>query len=146
MLQTSPDNRTTDNRTTDNRASDSRSIGELLGDLTREVSALVRDEVNLAKTELSQKAANMGKHLGGIAIGGVLALVGLWALVYALIVALRNVMPEWAASLLVGVVVIGIGGALVMKGVNALKAENLAPQQTIETLKEDAQWAKQQIK
>jgi hypothetical protein len=141
MLQTSPDN-----RTTDNRASDSRSIGELLGDLTREVSALVRDEVNLAKTELSQKAAGVTRHLGGIAIGGVLTLTGLWALVYALIVALRNVMPEWAASLLVGAIVIGIGGALVMKGINALKAENLAPQQTIETLKEDAQWAKQQIK
>lgn len=136
MLQTS----------SDNRAQDTRSIGELLGDLTREVGNLVRDEVNLAKTELSQKAAGVGSHLGGIAVGGVLALVGLWSLVYALIVALRNVMPEWAASLLVGVVVIGIGGALVMKGVNALKAENLAPQQTIETLKEDAQWAKQQIK
>jgi len=136
MLQTSPDNRTPD----------SRSIGELLSDLTREVSALVRDEVNLAKTELSQKAAGVTKHLGGIAIGGVLALTGLWALQYALITALAEVMPLWAASLLVGVIVIGVGGALVMKGVNALKAENLAPQQTIETLKEDAQWAKQQIK
>lgn len=128
------------------QSQDTRSVGELLGDLTREIGALVRDEVTLAKSELTQKATEAGKHIGGIAVGGVLTLVGLTAVQYAAIVALDLILPLWAAALIVGVIVIAIGGSLVMKGISALKNQDLTPRQTIETLKEDAQWAKQQVK
>lgn len=125
---------------------DTRSIGELIGDLTREIGTLVRDEVQLAKTELTEKAAHVGKQAGAIAIGGALAFAGLLALLYAAIAVLARVMPEWAAALLVGVVVIAVGAALAIKGINGLKSGDLIPRQTINTLKEDAQWAKQQVK
>jgi hypothetical protein len=125
---------------------DTRSIGELFSDLTREIGTLVRDEVNLAKSELTEKATQAGKQAGAIAIGGVLAFAGLLALQYAAIVALAGAMPLWAAALIVGVIVMGIGGALAFKGINALKHQDLTPHETINTLKEDARWAKQQVK
>jgi protein-S-isoprenylcysteine O-methyltransferase Ste14 len=125
---------------------DSRSIGELLADLMREISTLVREEVSLAKSEMSQKAALVGKDVGMMAVGGVLAFAGYLAVQDAAVLALSNVMPVWAASLVVGLVVIAIAAAIAIKGLNSLKRQNLAPQQTVETLKEDVQWAKQQVK
>lgn len=126
--------------------SDDRSIGELFADLTREVSTLVREEVNLAKAEITQKATSSLKNIAFIVIGGVFAFAGYLAIQDAIVAALARVMPLWAASLLVGLVVIGVATALVLKGVNALKNQDLVPHRTVETLKEDAQWAKQQMK
>lgn len=127
---------------------DSRSIGELLSDLMREISTLVRDEVNLAKSEMSQKAAVVGKDVGMMAAGGVLAFGGYLALIAAIILALVKLagMAPWIAALVTALVFIGIGAAIAMSALNSLKKQSLAPQQTIETLKEDAQWAKQQVK
>jgi len=127
------------------QAQDDRSLGELISDLTREMGTLVRDEVNLAKAEMTQKAGEAGKNVGFIAAGGIFALAGLMKLLDAAIAALATVMPVWAAALIVGLVVMAIAGALVMKGINALKHQDMAPRQTMETLKEDAQWAKRQM-
>jgi len=125
---------------------DERSLGELFGDLARETSVLVRQEVQLAKTEMTQKASAVGKDIGFLAVGGAVAYAGLLALVATLIIILGTVgLPWWLASLIVGVVVAGIGYFLVQKGLAALKHESLAPQQTIQTLKEDRQWAKEQM-
>jgi len=125
---------------------DERSLGELFGDLARETSVLVRQEVQLAKTEMTQKASAVGKDIGFLAVGGAVAYAGLLALVATLIIILGTVgLPWWLASLIVGVVVAGIGYFLVQKGLTALKHESLAPQQTIQTLKEDRQWAKEQM-
>ena len=125
---------------------DTRSVGELLSDLTRDIGALVRDEVTLAKSEITQKAAQAGKNIAGIAVGGVLAFAGFLAVEGAAIAALAKVMPLWAAALIVGVIVLVVAVMLIMNGVAALKEQDLTPRQTIETLKEDAQWAKQQVK
>jgi uncharacterized membrane protein len=124
---------------------DTRSLGELFGDLTREVGNLVRDEVALAKTEMTEKATKAGKNIAFISVGGMLAFAGLLVVLAAIVLALSNVMPDWAAALLVGAVVLAIAGVLIMKGISAFKNASLAPQQTIQTLKEDAQWAKQQL-
>jgi len=62
------------------------------------------------------------------------------------IIVLANFMPWWLSALLVGIVVAAIGYALVQRGMSALKKENLAPRQTMETLKEDTEWAKDQIR
>ena len=122
------------------------SLGELFADLSRETSTLVRQEVELAKTEMTQKASRVGKDIGFMAVGGALAYAGLLALLAALVIGLATLgVPWWLSALLVGVVVVGIGYALIQKGLQALKRENLAPKQTIETLKEDAEWAKQQM-
>jgi len=122
-------------------------VGELLGDLMHETNTLVRQEITLAKNEMIQKASQAGRQVASLAIGGAVAYAGLLAIIAAIILLLihANVTP-WVAALLVGIVVTAIGGAMVMKGVNALKHADMAPRQTIETLKEDAQWAKDQTK
>jgi hypothetical protein len=118
--------------------SEERSLGELLGDLSTEITTLVRQEMTLAKTEISQKAARVGKDVGFLAAGGLVAYAGLLTLIAALVIILAEVgMPWWASALLVGLAVAGLGGFFVMKGLNNLKQEDLVPRQTIESLKED---------
>ena len=130
-----------------NTQSQDRSLGELFAELSRETSELVRHEVTLAKAELSQKAARVGKDVGFISMGGALAYAGLLTLVAALVIGLAQAGLEWwVAALVVGIVVTIIGYVSTQKGLSALKTEQVAPTQTIDTLKENAQWAKGQIK
>jgi len=122
---------------------DNRSLGELFGDLAQDTATLVRQEVELAKTEMTQKATRVGKDIGFLLAGGAVAYAGFLAILAAIAIGLGQLgLPWWIAALLVGLVVAGIGGFLVMRGMSALRQETAAPQQTIETLKEDAEWAK----
>lgn len=124
---------------------DDRSLGELFSELTQETRTLVRREVQLAKAEMSQKVSRVGKDVGFLAAGGAVAYAGLLAIVAAMIFVLAEIGLElWLSALLVGIVVAAIGYFLVRKGLDALKREELAPQQTVETLKEDKEWAKDQ--
>jgi uncharacterized membrane protein YqjE len=125
---------------------DERSLGELFADLSRETSNLVRQEVTLAKVELSTKASKVGKDVAFIGLGAAIAYAGLLAILAAVIILLAYFLPNWLAALIVGVVVAAIGGVLVQKGLDALKQESLAPQETIQTMKENAQWAKEQTR
>jgi hypothetical protein len=124
---------------------DEPSLGELFADLARNTTTLVRQEVELAKTEMSQKAARVGKDVAFLAIGGAVLYAGFLALLAALIVGLGQLgLPWWLAALLVGLVVAAVGGFLIQQGLTALRREDLTPRQTIATLKEDAEWAKEQ--
>ncbi len=126
---------------------DDRSLGELFADLAKESSVLVRQEVALAKAEMTQKAGQVGKDIGFLAVGGLVLYAGLLAIIAAIIIVLGTIgVPWWLAALVVGVIVAGVGYFLVQRGMQALKKENLAPKQTIETLKEDAEWAKEQVR
>ncbi len=125
---------------------DDRSLGELFAELTKETTTLVRQEVQLAKTEMSQKASEAGKDVGFLGAGGALAYAGLLAIIAGIILALGEIIPLWASALLVGLVVAAIGYFLVRKGINALKQVKPVPEQTIQTLKEDKEWAKDQTK
>lgn len=129
------------------RGAADRSLGELFGELTRETSTLVRQEVALAKTELTQKATKVGKDLGFLAAGGAVAYAGFLALIAAVIYFLAEVvhLPLWIAALIVGIVVAGIGYVLVRKGLDALQQEDLTPRETMRSLQEDAEWAKEQV-
>jgi len=119
------------------------SLGELFAALLKDTSTLVRQEITLAKAELGEKISTIGRNVGLLAAGGAVAYAGLLALLAAVISLLAHAgMEWWAASLLVGVVVTAVGGLLVSKGLNALKHEDLAPRQTLETLREDTQWIK----
>ena len=126
-------------------AKDDRSLGELFSELSRQLSTLFRQEVALAKAEMKQKGTEAGKDIGMMAAGGALAYAGLLALIAAAIIALANVIPWWASALIVGVVVLGIGAVLIQTGMSALKESGIAPTQTIESVKEDAEWAKKQL-
>lgn len=124
---------------------DNRSLGDLFTDLTHETTVLVRQEVQLAKTEMSQKAAEVGKDVGFLVAGGAILYAGLLALIATIIIALAYAMPWWLSALIVAIVVLAIGGFLVQRGLANLKQTSLAPTQTLDTLKEDATWTKDQI-
>lgn len=123
---------------------DERSLGELFAELSRETSTLVRQEVNLAKTEMTQKAREVGKDAGFMAAGGAVAYAGLLVLLAALVLLIGIWIPMWISALIVGVVVAGIGAFLVLRGRDRLMHTSMAPQQTVETLKENVTWAKEQ--
>jgi hypothetical protein len=123
---------------------DDRSLGELFSELAQDTSTLVRKEVQLAKTEMSQKASRVGKDVGFLAAGAALAYAGLLAVLAGVIVLVGQVIPMWLSAFLVGLVVAAVGYFLLRRGLDALKREDLAPRQTIQTLKEDGQWAKDQ--
>jgi hypothetical protein len=103
----------------------------------------VRQEVALAKAELSDKAARVGKDIGFISIGGALVYAGLLTLVAALVLGLATAGIEWwVSALIVGTVVTTAGYVSTQKGLAALRRERMIPTETIDTLKENAQWAK----
>lgn len=124
---------------------DERSLGDLFGDLARDTGVLVRQEVHLATTEMTQKATRVGKNIGFLVAGGAVAYAGFLALLAAVIIGLGQLgLPWWVAALFVGLIVAGIGGFLVQRGLSALKETDLVPRQTLDTLKEDAAWVKEQ--
>jgi uncharacterized membrane protein YqjE len=123
---------------------ENKPLGDLFGDLASEMSNLVRQEVALARVEISQKAKYAG--IGYLVVGGAVAYAALLAVLAAVIMLLDKVMPAWGAALLVGVVVAAIGWLLVGKAMSALQRMEVTPRETVETLKEDAAWMKQQIK
>jgi len=126
---------------------DERSLGELFADLARESSTLIRQEVELAKVELTDKTSRLGKDLGFLAIGGAIAYAGFLGIMAAIIIVLAAAgLPWWLAALLVGLALAGGGYLLIQRGLKAMRQEDLAPRQTIESLKESTQWAKEQVK
>ncbi len=125
---------------------DERSLGDLFSDLSRETTTLVRQEVQLAKAELTQSATEAARGVGMLAAGGAVAYAGLLFLLLAIVFGLIEAgWDAWLSALVVGLVVVAIGAVLVLRARESLKPANLAPQKTVETLKEDAAWAKEQI-
>ena len=121
------------------------STAELIGDLYRGTSNLLRLEIELAKTELSQKASRVGKNVGFLAAGGLIAYAGFLALLGTIIAILSAIgLPVWLSALIVSVIVLAVGGFLVYKGLKTLQQEQLAPQRTLDTLREDQEWLKDQ--
>src|SRR5215207_1078998 len=109
-----------------------RSLGELFADLARETSTLVRQEVTLARTEMTEKVTQVGRDGGKIGIGGAIAYAGFLAIVAALILGLGQLVPLWLSALIVGLVVAGVGYAVLQSGLSALKHANLTPNETIQ--------------
>jgi drug/metabolite transporter (DMT)-like permease len=133
-------------RMNENRALENKPLGDLFSDLAGAMSELLRKEVALAKLEVAQKAKYVGKNVGYLVIGGAVAYAAMLAVLAAIVMLLDKVMPNWGAALLVGIVVGAVGWLLISKARAALQATDVTPQQTVETLKEDAAWVKQQIK
>jgi hypothetical protein len=128
------------------QTNDERSLGDLFGDLARDMGTLVSQEMTLARTELTDKASRVGKDVAVLAAGGLVAYAGLLAIIAAAIVLLADLgVPLWVSALIVGVVVAVVGYLLVQRGISALKRQDLTPHQTIQSIKEDTQWAKEQI-
>lgn len=124
---------------------DERTLGELLSELSRETSVLVRKEVELATTEMTAKARTAGGHVALAATGGALAHAALLVLLAAFVVGLTQLgVAAWLAALIVAVVVGAVGYMLINKGVSALRATRVVPTHTVQSLKEDAKWTTRQ--
>ena len=123
------------------------STGELVKQLTQQTSNLVRQEVDLAKAEMTEKGKKTGVGAGILGGSGIAALFGLAALTTAAIAALSEAIDLWAAALIVAAVYMAVAGVLALTGRNRLQeAAPMAPEQTIETMKEDVEWARNQAK
>jgi hypothetical protein len=123
-----------------------RSIGELFGQLSQDMTLLVRQEIQLARTEMSEKLSRFTTNLVSVLSGGFVAYLGGLALVAALILAIRDLANISLAlsALIVGAVLAIVGYVMLQKGVKELKRVDLAPRRTVESLKDDVQWAKEQ--
>ena len=130
-----------------------QSLGALIRSLTREISLLFHQEVELAKTEMSEKASVMGHSVGAIALGGAIALLGGLALLLAVIAGLGALLDTflptgvavWLSPLLVGAALSFYGYSRIQTALTTLRHEGLVPKQTTQTLQENTQWLKAKI-
>jgi len=130
-----------------------RSIGELFGQLTQDMTLLVRQEVQLARTEMTEKLSRLTTNLISVGAGGFVAYLGGLALMAALILALRdlaNISLAWSAFIVGGILAI-VGYVMLQRGMKELKSAELAPRRSVEnikddvqSIKDDVQWAKEQ--
>jgi hypothetical protein len=135
-------------------AQDARSVGDLVKELAAEGRTLVRDEIALAKTELSEKAGVFQRNLASIAIGAALLLAAVLLLVEAVNRGLTVLLEGWVgletavwlAPLVLALLIGMIGWSMLRKGAGAIRTEGVTPHQTVETLKEDKRWAERKVK
>jgi Putative Actinobacterial Holin-X, holin superfamily III len=122
-----------------------RPAAELMKELASQTSTLVRQELDLAKAEMAQKGKQAGLGVGMFGGAGIIGFVAFLALTACFIAALATGMDVWLAALIVAVVYAAIAGALAFAGRSRVKeATPPVPEQTVETLKEDVEWAKSQ--
>jgi hypothetical protein len=122
-----------------------RPLGEVAQDLTRDLSLLVRQEVELAKSEMAQKGRVAAPGLGMIGGAGVAGLMAAGALTAFLILTLSIALDGWLSALIVGAALAGAAYVLAKRGKERVEgAGSPLPEQTIETVKEDVEWAKTQ--
>lgn len=118
------------------------SIGELIGNISNDLSQLFRQEVELAKVELKQEAAKAGKAAGMLSAAAFAGYLTVVLLSFALVFALGNVMDLGWAALIVAVIWAVVGAVLFVNGRKKLKTVDPVPHRTVDTMKEDAQWLK----
>jgi len=122
------------------------SVAGLLQNIVGNIQGIIRSEVRLAKAEVTEDATAMGKAAGVLAVGAVLGIYALGILLLFAVYALEGPLPDWLAALIVGLVVAAVAGILVKIGLQRIKSVNPAPDKTIDSVKEDIQWVKQQTR
>ena len=124
---------------------DNRSLAELMAELSRETSHLVRKEVELATTEMTMKARQAGVHVATTAAGGALVHAGLLVLLAAIVIGLAQLgVTPWLSATIVALLAFAAGYMLVNKGLTALKGTSVAPTRAIESMREDVKWTTRQ--
>jgi len=122
-----------------------RSIGELFSELASETGTLIRQEVSLAQAEITKKASIAGKNIGYLAVGGAIGYAGLLAIVAGVIIGLSYFIPAWLAAVIVGGIIAVVAYTLISSALTSLRNMEVAPTETVESIKEDAQWLKRQV-
>jgi ABC-type multidrug transport system fused ATPase/permease subunit len=121
------------------------SMGRLFRDLADNLSDLTRKEIQLAQTETMEKVSHASKALISIAAGGFIAYAGLLALLAAAVLVLATFMPYWLSAVVVGGIAVIVGLIMVQSGRSTLKNTSIAPEKTVDSLKENAAWVKEKI-
>lgn len=122
-----------------------RPLPELMKTLADQTTTLVRQEIDLAKAEFSEKGKKAGQGAGMFGGAGVIGFLALAALTAAAILGLATALPDWLAALIVGAAYAAVAGVLALQGKNKVQeAGPPVPEQTVETVKEDVEWAKTQ--
>jgi len=131
------------------RSGEAESITGLFSELWRNSTALVQEEVELAKAEVSEKATRAAVSAGAIAIGGAVLFAGFIVLLLAAVNALAPLLPsdiaEWLAPAIVGLVVVVIGFIMVSGGIKAFDMKKLAPRRTMDSLRHDRNMVKEHV-
>jgi hypothetical protein len=122
------------------------SVGDLLGSLVKETGTLVRQEMQLASTELGQKSKSAAADIGTIAIGACVATAGALLVSFAAVFGLAAYVPMWISALVLGVVGLGVGYAFMERGIQAIRKFDPTPQRTVETLQAAATSMKEQFR
>ncbi len=122
-----------------------RSLGDLFSELMSETSTLVRQEVALAQVELTNKATKAGKNIGYLVVGGAVGYAAVLILLAAVVMILGNFIPLWASALVVAVVVGVVAFMLISSALAELRKADPVPRETVESIKEDAKWLKDQV-
>lgn len=124
-----------------------RSLGELFSDLSQQTAELIRQEMRLAKAELSEKAADVGRHAMMIGAGVAFALAAVVAVAAAVTLLLVDAgLAPWIAALIAAAVMGLFGYLLAQSGISALKKKSMAPVETMDSLKETTQWLKNETR
>jgi uncharacterized membrane protein YqjE len=119
---------------------ESESFRELLGRLASGSAALVRDEIDLAKQEITEKVKSLSGAAIAIAVGAAFAFVGFLALIAALIAGISVFLSAWLSALIVGVALMIVAAIVAFSGFRLMKKTSLKPEKTISSLKEDREW------
>lgn len=128
-----------------------RSVPALMSDFTQELVTLVQQELQLARSEFSEKVGQIGSGATSIALGGAVLLAAILVVLQAIVYGLHDVLEPWSpglwlSPLIVGLVVLIIGIMLLQKGRRNLQAKNLAPRRTVGSLQEDKEFAKAKVR
>ncbi len=127
-------------------AENNRSIADVLQDILANVQAIIRSEVRLAKTEITEELTKAGRAAGMMGAGVLTAVFTVWLLLLTILFALATVMPMWGAALLLFVIMSIVTAILLTAGKKRLKTVHTTPEKTIESMKENVEWVKSQTK
>ena len=127
-------------------AAEDRSLSDVLQDVIRNVQEIVRSEVRLAKTEIREEAAKAKFPTLLLGAGALTAIFAILFLLLMIVYALALVMPSWAAALIVGAALAVVAGVTLSAGIRRFKLIHPTPERTVETIKENVEWAKQHTK
>jgi uncharacterized membrane protein YqjE len=122
------------------------SLGTIVSGIVEDLQQIVRGEVQLAKTELKEDATQIGKGAGMLGAGVFFGLIGFIFLMLSLTYLLNQWMEMWIAAGIVGLGLVIIAAILAMSGKSQIQEANLKPEETIDSLMEDQEWANRQIK
>jgi uncharacterized membrane protein YqjE len=123
-----------------------RSFSDVLQDIVRNVQEIVRSEVRLAKTEIREEAVKAKSSVAMLGAGAVAAIFAVLFLLLTVVYALALVVPSWAAALIVGAGLAIAAGVMLMTGIKQFKQIHPRPERTVESIKENIEWAKQNTK